>query len=335
MEVVDFGKTGLKVTRLGLGGGPFGNLFAEVADADVVDCVETAYRSGVRLYDTSPFYGFGLSERRMGDALRPHQGDGFVLSTKVGRILEPAAEGPRVNDTRFFVSPMPFKPRFDYSYDAVMRSYEDSLQRLGLGKIDILLFHDLSRDMHEPDVLESHYRTVLDSGMKAAHELRAAGAIKAIGFGVNYADIPLRVMEHADFDCVLLASRYTLLEQDTDGLLGACHERGMSVIIGAPFNSGILVNGSGAGATYDHLPAPDEVRSKVRAIEEVCERFGVALPAAALQYPLRHPAVSTVLPGARSRREISQVVGWFEAKIPDEFWTAIEALPGRKDPAAC
>lgn len=336
MQTVPFGKTGLEVTRLALGGGPYGNFFAKVADADVRDCVDAAYEAGVRLFDTSPYYGFGLSERRMGDALRAHQDQGFVLSTKAGRILLPMADGPSARDPELFHSDMPFGYRFDYSYDAVMRSYEASLHRLGLGKIDILLFHDLSRDMHKPDALEKHVRDMLDGGMRAAHELRDAGLIRAIGFGVNYATVPMRTFDHADFDCVLLASRYTLLEQDTEGLLAACQRRNVAVIIGAPFNSGILVNGSrSADSTYDHVPAPEAIRSKVKAIEAICDAHGVALPAAALQFPLRHPAVTTILPGARTRKEFSQIAAWFEAPIPDAFWADIEKLPGHLAAEQC
>jgi D-threo-aldose 1-dehydrogenase len=305
---------------LALGGGPFGNLFAPVADSDVHACVGAAYENGIRFFDTSPYYGFGLSERRIGDALRPYQDRGFVLSTKVGRVLEPVAGGSSQRDPELFVSDMPFKYRFDYSYDGVMRSYEASLQRLGLGKIDVLLFHDLSRDMHKPDALERHFRDVLDSGMKAAHELKSGGLIKAIGFGVNYPDIPLRTFGHAEFDVVLLASRYTLLEQNTDGLLDACHEHKVSVIAGAPFISGILVAGSAAMTTYDHVPARDDIRDKVRRIEEICAVHGVSLPAAALQFPLRHPAVTAVLPGARTKKEIDQIAAWFRADIPEAFW---------------
>ena len=312
-----------KLGGLALGGGPFGNLFAAVADRDVHACVAAAYESGIRLFDTSPYYGFGLSERRVGDALRPYQDRGFVLSTKVGRILEPVAAGPSGRDPELFVTDMPFTYRFDYSYDGVMRSYEASLQRLGLGKIDVLLFHDLSRDMHKPEVLEKYFRDVLDSGMRAAHELKSAGLIQAIGFGVNYPDIPLRTFGRADFDVVLLASRYTLLEQNTDGLLDACLEHNVSVIAGAPFNSGILVAGSEAMTTYDHLPAQAAVRTKVRRLEELCSAHGVALPAAALQFPLRHPAVTAVLPGARTKAEISQITEWFAADIPAAFWEAV------------
>jgi D-threo-aldose 1-dehydrogenase len=243
-----------------------------------------------------------------------------VLSTKVGRILEPVAGGPSQRDPELFVTDMPFKYRFDYSYDGVMRSYEASLQRLGLGKIDILLFHDLSRDMHKPDALERHFRDVLEGGMKAAHELKSGGLIKAIGFGVNHPDIPLRTFAHAEFDVVLLASRYTLLEQNTDGLLDACRDRKVSVIAGAPFNSGILVAGSAAMTTYDHVPAKEDVRSKVRRIEEICAAHRVALPAASLQFPLRHPAVTAVLPGARTKKEIDQIAAWFKVDIPAAFW---------------
>lgn len=329
IERRSIGQTKVGITNLGLGGGPFGNLFDVVADADLDDCVNAAYAAGLRYFDTSPYYGFGLSERRVGDALRRYQDQGFTLSTKVGRILEPLAGGPSGQEKSLFKSPMPFRPRFDYSYDGVMRSYEASLQRLGLGKIDILLFHDLSKDMHEPEVLKAHFADVLDSGMRAAQELKASGDIGAVGFGVNFPDIPQQAFDRVPFDCVLLASRYTALEDRSEGLLDQCLSRGIAVIAAAPFNSGVLVTGSAGAATYDHVPAQATVLDKVRQLEALCASHAVPLAAVALQFPSQHPAVTSVLPGARTAREIREIIGWMEIEIPASLWTDLAALTAR------
>ena len=323
------GRTGLTVTSLGLGGGPFGNLFAPVSDAEVAGTVIGAAEAGIGYFDTSPFYGFGFSERRVGDALRQLPRESFTLSTKVGRLLTPLPGGVATRAPSAFASPMPFDAVFDYSYDAVMRSWEDSLQRLGLATVDILLFHDLALDMHAPEDYARHFRTAMESGMRAAEELRAGGQIKAIGMGVNHVAPCLQTLDAADPDVFLLASRYTLLEQaEVAPLLEACAKRGVSIIAGAPFNSGVLAVGSKAAATYDHAPAPASILDRVRAIEAVCAAHSVPLAAAALQFPLRHPVVATVLPGLRSLAELASAVAWFRADIPEGFWAdmAVEGL---------
>jgi D-threo-aldose 1-dehydrogenase len=320
------GRTGLEVSTLGLGGGPFGNLFAPVPDADVAAVVRGAAGAGVSLFDTAPFYGFGLSERRMGDGLRELPRDSFVLSTKVGRLLRPLRGGAAERPPSAFKSPMPFNIEFDYGYDAVMRSYEDSLQRLGLGRVEILLFHDLAGDAHKPEAYARHMKTALESGMKAAAELKANGDIKAIGFGVNRVEACLDALAGADLDVFLLASRYTLLEQETvPPLFDKCRERGVSIIAGAPFNSGILVTGSSVATTYDHAPAQAAVIERVRRIEAVCAAHNVPMPAAALQFPLLNPLVATVLPGLRSPAELDAALDWFAAPIPDGFWSDLRS----------
>lgn len=320
------GRTGLALSPLGVGGGPFGNLFSKVEDSDVDAVIRTAAAAGVAFFDTSPFYGFGLSERRMGDALRTLPRDSFVLSTKVGRLLKPLAGGIGQRAPSAFDSPMPFDFIFDYSYDGVMRSYEASLQRLGLGSIDILLFHDLSRDMHAPDDYARHFKIAMESGFKAASELRSSGDVKAIGLGVNGVEPCLDSFAYGDMDVFLLASRYTLLEQSgTDALFDACLKRDIAIVAGAPFNSGILVTGSRVATTYDHAPATGSVLAQVAALEEICRSHGVALPAAALQFPLRHKAVAAVLPGLRNGTELASALAWFDAEIPEAFWDDIAA----------
>ncbi len=320
------GRTDLTVTVLGVGGGPFGNLFAAVSDEAVADTIGGAVEASIGYFDTSPFYGFGLSERRVGDALRWLPRESFTLSTKVGRLLTPLPGGVTARAPSAFKSPMPFDAIFNYGYDAVMRSWEDSLQRLGLATVDILLFHDLARDMHSAEDYGRHFRIAMESGMRAAEELRAGGQIKAIGFGVNHVEPCLETLEAADPDVFLLASRYTLLEQaEAAPLLAACARRGVSIIAGAPFNSGVLVVGSKAATTYDHAPAPAHILERVRAIEAVCATHSVPLPAAALQFPLRHPVVATVLPGLRSPAELASAVDWFRVDIPEAFWADMAA----------
>ena len=320
------GRSAVEVSPLGVGGGPFGNLFSKVEDADVDAVIQNAAAAGVTFFDTSPFYGFGLSERRMGDALRNLPRDSFALSTKVGRLLYPLAGGVSQRAPSAFDSPMPFDFVFDYSYDGIMRSYEASLHRLGLGSIDILLIHDLSRDMHAPDEYARHFKIAMESGLKAASELRSSGDIKAIGLGVNTVEPCLESLQYGDMDVFLLASRYTLLEQsNTDVLFDECLKRDISIIAGAPFNSGILVTGSRVTTTYDHAPATGAVLERVAALEDICRSHGVALPAAALQFPLRHKAVAAVLPGLRNDKELSSALSWFGAEISEAFWDELAA----------
>ncbi|UVK38867.1 aldo/keto reductase [Mesorhizobium sp. AR10] len=320
------GRSAVEVSPLGVGGGPFGNLFSKVEDSDVDAVIRNAAAAGVAFFDTSPFYGFGLSERRMGDALRNLPRDSFALSTKVGRLLYPLAGGVSQRAPSAFDSPMPFDFVFDYSYDGIMRSYEASLHRLGLGRIDILLIHDLSRDMHAPDEYARHFKIAMESGLKAASELRSSGDIKAIGLGVNTVEPCLESLQYGDMDVFLLASRYTLLEQsNTDVLFDECVKRDISIIAGAPFNSGILVTGSRVTTTYDHAPATGAVLERVAALEDICRSHGVALPAAALQFPLRHKAVAVVLPGLRNGKELSSALSWFGAEISEAFWDELAA----------
>lgn len=303
---------------LGVGGGPLGNLYSAISDTQARETLELALDSGVRYFDTAPFYGFGLSERRFGDALRGR--DGYVLSTKVGRLLEPIGRG-RQPDRSVFDTPMPFEVRWDYSYDGVMRSFEQSLQRLAVPAIDILLFHDLAEDAHEPEALAANRRVAFERGWRAAQELKRDGLVSAVGFGLNSIEAARIAIDACAPDCVLLASRYTLLEQTAAlPFLGECLSRGVAVLAGAPFNSGILVQGSAATSTYDHQAAPGAVVERVRRLEAICQHHGVALPAAALQFPRRHPAVRAVVAGFRSPEELAAAVLWRDAVIPKAFW---------------
>lgn len=304
------GRTGLQVTHLGLGGVALGKM--EIDDAGAVATIRAALAMGVRLLDTAPLYGRGVSERRFGRALAGVPRDRYVLATKVGRRLPvdlPASErapGSEVENA----------PLFDYSHDGVLRTVEASLARLGLDRVDILHIHD-------PD---EHEREAIDGAFRALQRLKEEGVCRAIGSGMNQAEMLARFARAADFDCFLLAGRYTLLDQiGLRELLPACLERGIGIIVGGPYNSGILAQGARPGATYNYVPATPEMLTKTARIEAICERYQVPLRAAALQFPLGHPAVVSVIPGALTVAEAednARMLGW---PIPAELWSDLRA----------
>ncbi len=316
------GASGLEIGRLGLGCAPLGNLYRPMADAEARALLAAAWGAGIRLFDTAPHYGQGLSERRLGDALRGVDRGGVVLSTKVGRLLQPAGHAPA---RQGFCSPMPFDAVYDYTYGGVMRSFEDSLQRLGLDRIDVLLMHDIGRATHgaRNDRL---FPVAMRDGYRALAELRANGDVRAIGLGVNECDVLVTALEHGDWDCFLLAGRYTLLDQEAlCAVLPRCVERGCSVIVGGPYNSGILATGGRAGARYDYDIAGRGVIDRVRRLEAVCAAFGVPLAAAALQFPLTHPAVAAVIPGIDRADRVAETQRLFRMPLPDDFWRTLKA----------
>ncbi|SKA39886.1 D-threo-aldose 1-dehydrogenase [Enhydrobacter aerosaccus] len=320
------GRTKLEVTTLGLGGAPMGGFRATISNAKATALTNAAYDGGVRYFDTSPFYGYGRSELRMGAALREKPRDAFVLSTKIGRVMHVMRPGePKPADFREHGLPG-FAPVFDYTYDGVMRSLEHSHLRLGLAKIDIALVHDVDFwTIQDRDILDQRFKTVMDSGFRALDELRKAGIISAIGVGINEADTSLRFIQAGDFDCMLLAGRYTLLEQGAlEAFLPECVTRGVSVILGGPYNSGILASGVTETATHDYVQAPAPLIDKARKIEAICGRHGVELGAAALQFPLHHPALCSVIPGALGVDEVKQNVARLSATIPAELWSELK-----------
>jgi D-threo-aldose 1-dehydrogenase len=316
------GKTGLSVTELGFGTAPLGNLFKPLPDAIAGETLAAAERAGFGYYDTAPFYGFGLSERRLGDALRGRKD--IVLSTKVGRLLKPVSGPVDENIARHgYATPMPFEPVYDYSYDAVMRSFEESLQRLGLSRIDLLYIHDIGRLTHGDQNAARMAELTKGGGFKALEELRSARAISGFGMGVNEVPACLEVMDHTRLDVILLAGRYTLLEQTSlDELFPHCKAAGTAIVVGGPYNSGILAVGTKTAAPlyYDYEPAPAAVIEKVHQIEMVCERHGVPLAAAALQFSLAHPLVASVIPGLDSTSRVEQTVALYRHKIPAALW---------------
>jgi D-threo-aldose 1-dehydrogenase len=313
------GRTDLEVTVLGLGTATMGGSRIQVTRADGQAIVEAAWDAGVRYVDTAPFYGVGAAERRVGDALRDKPRDEWVLSTKVGRLLRPSSGAGRTTDGRF--APLPFDVVYDYGYDAIMRSVEDSYQRLGLARIDILYVHDIGVYQHGEQENARHFKVLRDSGYKALDELKRSGVVSAIGIGVNEKAVLIDALGFADWDVFLLAGRYTLLEQaPLEDLLPLCQQRGTSIVVGGPLNSGILAGRE----TWNYKDAPPEIVERVKRIEAVCDSHKVPLPAAALQFPLAHPAVCAVIPGPRSAAEFQANLPLFTRNIPSSLWSDLK-----------
>lgn len=316
MEKRQVGRTELVIDTLGLGGAPLGGNYVDLDNAQAVELIQAAKDAGIGYFDTAPWYGFGRSERVMGDTLR---GTDYVLSDKAGRLLMPGAVA---NPMDFgMIDPLPFHPVYDYSYDGIMRSFEDSLQRLGLDHIDILLVHDIGVFQHGEEN-ERHFRDLAQSGYRAMDELRKTGQVKAIGLGVNENQVCIDALGIGEWNVFLLAGRYTLLEQTPlDTLFPACHKAGTSIICGGPFNSGILAGRD----MWDYTKAPDDVINRAKALSAVADEFSIPLAAAALQFPLGNEIVTSVIPGPRDKVELQQVVEWFATPIPVEFWARLKS----------
>lgn len=315
------GRSSVAVSALGLGGSCLGNLYRRIDEADAIGTVHAALAAGIDLIDTAPYYGFGLSERRIGAALREVTASP-VLSTKVGRVLKPTDVSSAPLPRHGFMSSEPFEPQFDYSYDGVMRSFESSLERLGVSRVGILLCHDLGEQTHGAEH-EQRTQEFVTGGYRAMHRLREEGAVGAIGLGVNECDICVRLLEACDFDCLLLAGRYTLLEQPAlDRLLPLCDERSVSIIVGGPYNSGILAAPQ-AHAHYNYEKAPPRIVERVQRILAICEEHDTPVQAAALQFPLAHPRVAAVIPGCSSEHEVRCAREWMDFSIPSELWQSL------------
>jgi D-threo-aldose 1-dehydrogenase len=318
------GRGGTVVSALGFGGAPLGDLYARLDDATAIATVDAAYVAGVRLFDTSPLYGRGLSEHRVGAALRRHPRDDFVLSTKVGRVYAPAPGG--VRHAEGYVGGLPFEGRFDYSRDGALRSLEQSLLRLGTARVDVALIHDIDAWTHGAEAVEARYREALDGAWRALADLRSQGVVRAIGVGVNDAAICARIARDADPDCVLLAGRYSLLEQPAlDDFLPLAQAKGIGVLLGGVFNSGILATGAVAGARYDYRAAPPDVLDRVARIGRVCAAHGVELAHAALAFALGHPAVASVVLGAVAPDEVARNAALFARPVPAALWRDLVA----------
>ncbi len=320
------GRTGVAIGQLGFGGAPLGDLYQRLAEDAAQGTIEEAYRLGLRLFDTSPWYGHGLSEHRFGHFLRRQPRQSFVLSTKVGRVYTAPADLDGV-DTSPWAGGLPFVPRFDYTYDGVLRSYEDSLQRLGLNRVDLLLIHDLDFQYHRTEAAVERYLRQLDEGgWMALAELRTSGRIRGIGAGINQMGMIPRFLDRFDIDFFLVAIPYTLLDQDPlHEEFPRCAERSVGIVVGAPFASGILATGPVGNATYNYAPPSAEIVDKVRRIETACRRHGVPLAAAALQFPLGHPSVAAVIPGAVSPEQVAANVRMMRIDIPPGLWEQLRA----------
>jgi D-threo-aldose 1-dehydrogenase len=326
------GRTALEVSALSLGTAPLGGLYRDLTEEEAQATVDAAWDAGLRFFDTAPHYGHTKAEHRLGAALRRRPRSEFVLSTKVGRHFVPRTHP--YDGSEGWQDPLPFEAIYDYTRDGILRSFEDSQQRLGIVEIDILLVHDIGRFTHG-DRNAHYWRQLTEGGgFRALDELRSAGVVKALGFGVNERELILEAMREFDIDCALLAGRYTLLEQaPLDDLLPACVERGVSLLLGGAFNSGILAHGLSGDRKFNYGDAPPEVVERVAKLEAVCRGFNVPLAAAALQFPYAHPAVATVLNGARNPAEVRENAASFEVAIPAGLWTALRD-EGLIDPRA-
>jgi D-threo-aldose 1-dehydrogenase len=315
------GRRSVEVCQLGVGTAPFGRLGHGDTDESIVAAFEHLCAANVRYFDTAPFYGLGLAEHRLGACLRRVDRRDVVVSSKVGRLLQPlgGAVAPGASGGSY-----PFEVAYDYSYSGTLRSIEHSLQRLGTNALDIVLIHDVNRRW-QGDLVEQRYAEAMEGAHRALSELRDGGVIKAFGVGVNDWSILLRFAADGDFDCFMLAGRYTLLDHSAlERFLPDCERRGISVLMAAPFNSGILATGAKPGATFFYAEADASVMERTRRIEAVCSRHGVALAAAALQFPLHHPAVASVVTGMRSVDEATANIAHLRAAIPAAFWQELK-----------
>ena len=328
------GNGGVTFTELGMGTAPLGNLYKAVSDEEAHNVLTMAWDAGVRYYDTAPLYGFGLSETRLNRFLRGKPRDDYVLSTKVGRLLKSASPDTRDGVGKWFDVPNR-QEVYDYSYDGVMRSVEFSLERLGIDRIDVLYAHDIDLANHgSQDMLNLKYDELLNGGYKALLELRDTGVIKAFGAGVNEWKPSQHLAERGDFDLFLLAGRYTLLEQEAlDTFLPLCEERGIGIIIGGPYNSGILATGPKPGAWFDYNLAPKKILDKVGKIQAICEAHETRMLEAAFQFPLLHPSVLSVIPGGQGVDEMASNISAAKVEIPIELWFELKSQGLMRDDA--
>jgi D-threo-aldose 1-dehydrogenase len=323
LAVRKLGKSPLSVTQLGVGTAPLGDLYQRVPEADAVEMLASGYDLGLRLFDTAPLYGSGLAEHRTGGLLRQKPREELIVSTKVGRWYRPAPGGANRGN---WAGGLEFNEVLDYSYDGAMRSFEQSLLRLGLSRVDVLLIHDVDVHTHgSREACDRRFDQAMEGAYRALIELRQSGDVAAIGVGVSEADMCARFARAGDFDCMLLAGRYTLLEQGAlDEFLPLCEEKNIGVLAGGTFNSGILASGPRAGSKYNYAEAPAHVRQRVTRLGEVCRAHGVPLAAAAIQFPLGHPQVSSIVIGAVSGAEIRQNFELMSHNVPAALWADLK-----------
>lgn len=320
------GRTKLDVSTIGFGSAPLGDLYTRLDDATAIGTVTAALDCGITLFDTAPLYGHGLAEHRCGTALRRSPREAFVLSTKVGRWMDPTRgkTGPSTGPGGF-AGGLPHAAVVDYSYDGTMRAFEQSMLRLGVDRIDILLIHDVDVWTHGADMVEQRYREAMEGAYRALDRLRSGGAVTAIGVGINEADMCERFAGDGDFDTMLLAGRYSLLEQPAlASFLPLAERKGLGILLGGVFNSGILATGARPGAHYNYSVAPPEIMARVERIEAVCRAHDVKLADAALQFPLAHPAVASVVLGGVSDQEVRRNIDALSRQIPPGLWSDLK-----------
>ena len=318
-------ETSLHLPTFGMGTAHLGELYSTVDESVSQATLEAAWTGGVRYFDTAAWYGRGLAEHRLGGFLRTKPRGDFLISTKVGRTLQRPAD-PSTFDRNPWTGGLTFEVKFDYSYGGIMRSYEQALQRLALDTVDALVIHDLDSLFHDEETIACHTKDLSESGMKALSDLKSSGDIRAFGMGINMKEQLVDLAQKVDLDFVLVAMPYTLIDQESLHTgMKACQDRNIGVIIGAPFASGILATGSAGAAHYNYSAADAFVIEKVRQIEAVCNAHGVSLQAAALQFPLAHPAAAAIIPGAAKPEEMAANIASLDAQIPSQFWDDLKS----------
>lgn len=325
-ERAELGETGLRVSRIGFGTAPLGDFYARLEEHEAIATVEAALRAGINLVDTAPHYGNGLAEHRTGTALRGVARDEVVICTKVGRVMQPRRQGKPAAPARGFAGSLPHRPQFDYSYDGAMRSVEQSLLRLGTDRIDLLLIHDTDPWTHGADRIEARYRDAVEGATRALSDLKSQGVIAGYGLGLDDHEMAERFLGDADYDVILLAGRYSLLEQPALAtLMPKAKATGTALILGGVFNSGILATGAVAGARYNYETAPPDIMARVARIEAVCAAHAVPLPDAAVQFALAHPGVASVVLGGVKPAEVLRNLAALETVIPPALWSDLKS----------
>jgi len=325
LKTNEIGSTGLQVTKLGIGSAPLGGLFSHVDPDDAVDTVQASVHMGINYIDTAPLYGHGKSEELVGKAVSTLSGKNIAISTKVGRILE-NTDSPPISE--HFVNLPPKQPVYDYSRDGTLRSLEHSLERLKLSRVDLLYIHDPDEGNSLYNLYDApnHYKQVMDETLPTLMELKYSKTIKAIGVGMNGCPMLTQFAQHGEFDCFLVAGRYTLLDQSAmDELLPLCEKKNISIVIGGPYNSGILASDLSPNSTFFYEKVPQNILERAKAIQRVCDRYNVPLKAAALQFCFTHPSVSSVIPGARSVDEIKENFEMSQHPIPKDLWSELSS----------
>jgi D-threo-aldose 1-dehydrogenase len=318
------GKSGVELPVLGFGGAQLSSQVQPTGESQAQETLDAAWKSGIRYFDTSPWYGLGLSEHRIGHFLRQQPRDQFLLSTKVGRVMSASIDTEESQTPPYYQGGLPFVHRYDYTYDGVMRSFEDSTQRLGLNQLDLLLIHDLDYRFNETEAELNARLKELESGWKALDQLKSGGRIRGIGAGINEEKVIMKLLDGFDLDFFLVAMPYTLLDQKTlEREFPRFEQRNIGVIIGSPFASGILAAGPDSEARYGGHPVPPEINDRIRAIERVCRRHDVSIKAAALQFPLGHAVVTSIIPGVKHPTEVQENVDMIKAVIPQDFWSEL------------